>query len=348
MPSRSPNAIYNSYALSGKYSENEIQSNANQKQQQGDSKSARILQLINKSEISRRTYTILQAMKRRGGSQQRLDKLEVPASWPPAYTPADQVTQLEDPKTSHCAEWRTITDPLAIEYYLMLRNRLHFGQAHGTPFTIPPLSDQLDWGATTTAANEVLQGTSSLQHDVAHCQRLLQACQAVTPLDSIPAEMTLSEFRGKIVKWRETTTTSPSGRHLGCYKALFAPGIYTKATDPQDYHAFQEKQTSIIQLLMSLINYAIRNQYVLDRWKSIVNTMIFKEVGSYQIHRLRVIHIYEAAFNLLLAVKWRRLLHHADREGLIHAGQYGGRPGCEAQSLTFLCNANKVLFYVAL
>ena len=120
-------------------------------------------------------------------------------------------------------------------------------------------SDQLDCGVTTTAAHEVLQGNFSLQHDVAHCQRQLQACQAVTPLDSIPAEMTLSEFRGKMVKWRETATTSPSGRHLGCYKALFATALYNEATNPQDYHAFQEKQTSIIQLLMSLVNYAIRN-----------------------------------------------------------------------------------------
>ena len=64
--------------------------------------------------------------------------------------------------------------------------------------------------------------------------------------------------------------------------------------------------------------------------------MIFKETGNYQIHRLRVIHIYEADFNLLLAVKWRQLLQSADLLGLINEGLFGGRPGCEAQSLTFL------------
>ena len=171
---------------------------------------------------------------------------------------------------------------------------------------------------------------------VAHCSHLLQACKSVTPLDSIPAELTFSEFQGKIVKWRETTTTSPSGRHLGCYKALFSAGVYEEATDLEAYRAFCAKQQAIAGLLVSIINYAVRNQYVLQRWKWIVNTMIFKEIGVYKIHRLRVIHIYEADFNLLLAVKWRRLLHHADREGLVHAGQYGGRPGCEAQSLTCL------------
>ena len=34
-------------------------------------------------------------------------------------------------------------------------------------------------------------------------------------------------------------------------------------------------------------------------------------------------------------MRWRRLLHYADREGLVHARQYGG-PGHEAQLLTFL------------
>jgi hypothetical protein len=130
---------------SGKQRENELRFNANQQQQHGDLASARILQRINKSEISRRTYTILQAMKNRGGTVQWLDKLEIPASWPPAHTPADQVTQLEDPTISQCEEWRTITDPMEIEYFLMLRNRLHFGQAQGTPFTVPPLSANLDW-----------------------------------------------------------------------------------------------------------------------------------------------------------------------------------------------------------
>ena len=52
--------------------------------------------------------------------------------------------------------------------------------------------------------------------------------------------------------------------------------------------------------------------------------------------RLRVIHIYEADFNLILAVKWRDLLRTADAKQLLNEGQYGGRPGCEAQSLTLL------------
>jgi len=64
--------------------------------------------------------------------------------------------------------------------------------------------------------------------------------------------------------------------------------------------------------------------------------MIFKESGNYRISRLRVIHIYEADFNLILAVKWKQLVQAAEMSGLINEGLFGGRPGREAQSLTFL------------
>jgi hypothetical protein len=146
-------------------------------------------------------------------------------------------------------------------------------------------------------------------------------------------------FLGKIKKWRESTTTSPSRRHLGRYKSLFAPGSYIQEPEENGqgaFEIFESKQADISALILRLINFCIESGYVLDRWKHIVNTMIFKDTGNYKIHRLRVIHIYEADFNLLLPVKWRELLHAADRRGTINPGQYGGQPGHEASSLALL------------
>jgi hypothetical protein len=37
-----------------------------------------------------------------------------------------------------------------------------------------------------------------------------------------PTFLTMKEFTGKFRVWRESTSTSPSGRHLGQYKALVA------------------------------------------------------------------------------------------------------------------------------
>ena len=300
----------------------------------GTKSKVKILKAIRKVENNLKTFKILKQMRLRKIEAQSIDRLEIPASWPAPEAEMTSLEQLEDPKT--CTRWKWVTDPQEVEHYLLLRNRLHFGQAQGTPFTLPPLQDDLDWPASTEVAEQILQGTQSYTSVIPNCEDLLRACQAATELDALPDEISTNEFRAKIKIWREATTTSPSGRHLGRYKALYAPGIPEDSDEPGEGISLKAKQEAIAALIVTLINYCIRNTYVLDRWKKIINVMIFKEQGNFKIHRLRVIHIYEADFNLILAVKWRQLLRHADTQTLLNEGQYGGRPGCEAQSLTLL------------
>ena len=84
---------------------------------------------------------------------------------------------LEDPKLTK--QWRTVTDPTEIEHYLLLRNYQHFGQAHGTPFTMPPLSDMVDWTATTNQSHEILTGRySDIPNQMVLHHEFLKQCQA--------------------------------------------------------------------------------------------------------------------------------------------------------------------------
>jgi hypothetical protein len=64
--------------------------------------------------------------------------------------------------------------------------------------------------------------------------------------------------------------------------------------------------------------------------------MIHKEAGNHKIHRLRVIHLFEADYNLILSVKWRQQIYAADKKQLVNPGQYGSYPGREATSLCLL------------
>jgi hypothetical protein len=64
--------------------------------------------------------------------------------------------------------------------------------------------------------------------------------------------------------------------------------------------------------------------------------MIHKEAGNHKIHRLRVIHLFEADYNLILSVKWRQQIYAADKAQLVNPGQYGSYPGREATSLCLL------------
>ena len=55
-----------------------------------------------------------------------------------------------------------------------------------------------------------------------------------------------------------------------------------------------------------------------------------------QIHRLQVIHIYEADQSTLWAKRWGDQLRKAVNEKTMHSGQFGGLPGRSSTSVTFL------------
>lgn len=96
------------------------------------------------------------------------------------------------------------------------------------------------------------------------------------------------------------------------------------------------KQQMLLQATVQLLNYALRHGYSFHRWSKIVNVMLQKDPGNPRIHRWRIIHIYEADYNLLLAVKWRQALHHAEDQRLLNEGLYGSHPGRSAHDPAFL------------
>ena len=49
---------------------------------------------------------------------------------------------------------------------------------------------------------------------------VLKNCVQIAP-QKTNLEITVAQLRGKMKVWREGTTTSPNGRHLGHYKSLF-------------------------------------------------------------------------------------------------------------------------------
>ena len=302
----------------------------------GTTNHTRKVKAIKTKEAAKKAWKTLKFLKAQSGATQTLNRIDIPDSWPGPLDPVTPYHDLEDPKK--CTQWRNISNPDEIEHYVRLRNRGHFGQAQGTPFTEVPLKHQINWQADTPTCEEILNGYHQIEtiDTIPQCQSLLDACKVATELDLLPYEITEKDFEGKIKSWNESTTTSPSGRHLGRYKSLYTDVPQTDDEISPGDISIKAKQVFITRTIIAVINYCLRTGYVLERWKTIINTMIFKETGNYQIHRLRVIHIYEADFNLLLAVKWRQLLQSADMLGLINEGLFGGRPGCEAQSLTFL------------
>jgi len=263
---------------------------------------------------------------------QGIDRVTIPSSWiqateamdreelknttrkenTPETSEDDIMITLEDPKTADKDDpslWAEVDDPKEVGFLLRLRNRRHFGQSEheNTPFTQEPLKKKFNWSATTAVAEKVLQGDYS-DEDLEEIQRLfVDNCRRVTELDSLSPKITIADLKGMFTKWRENTSTSPSGRHLGHYKILFSRVDHRLPEDER----IKAQQKDIHQLYADMI----KHKYSYERWKHVVKQMIYKDQGNTKIHRLQVIHIYECDLNFILGYKWREALHKAQEEG---------------------------------
>lgn len=230
-----------------------------------------------------------------------------------------------DPKT--CEEWTTLTDPKAINTSLAERNQKHFSQAKDKSLTSPPFDITNDFEATCTRAEQLLAGTFPIPEELNEATKwLLQNFKRVAAVDAVDHVLTEAEFEGKIRSWKERTSTSPkSNVHLGHGKVYFA----RHPLDPNSEEAqlLEQQRSYVLRGHLVLLNYALQTGYSYNRWKVIVNAMLEKEPGNPKIHRLRVIHLYEYDFNLILCVKWRKLLHHVCDHNLINWSCYGSNPG---------------------
>lgn len=128
-----------------------------------DKNHAKLLRRLkrNENKVNRVTEKIKAARER--GQRQGVTRIEIPR--PPST----------DPKT--CTEWQTIDVPSEIVEHLQRRNRQHFGQAHGTPFTVAPLSTALTFCGDTGTAESILDGTYPIDQHSESVQLLLQHLQ---------------------------------------------------------------------------------------------------------------------------------------------------------------------------
>ena len=304
-----------------------------------DKTKEKYLRNMRRSEKQARAYSQLKYRRGRIQTSSGIDRLEIPNEWPSMEEYDENIEyNLIDPKKidkNDPSVWRQINCPTEIEFYLRLRNQRHFGQAETdkTPFTTDEMKEEFDWAATTSAAKEVLEGTYVNATMTEVEQLFAKNLVRVREQDESRNILLYSEFRGKMKVWRETTSTSPSGRHLGHYKALVS--VIDRTLPTEEKEKLYDIQKDIANVYIAIINYCIRHRYSLDRWKVIVNMMIYKEPGNVKIHRLRVIHLYEADLGLLWGAQWGSSMRTAVRDRTLHQGQFGGLPGRDCTSLTF-------------
>ena len=283
-----------------------------------DQKSAIRLRRLRKAEDVNQLFSKLRRL-RNPGIRTGITRIEIP------------VAPRADPKT--CVHWKQIEVPTEVLMHLQQRNRDHFGQAKGSPFTVQPLSDDLGFCGDGPESMSMLNGSydvSQLEANVALLVQHLKQTSEMAAIETHPT-ITTEEYVGKLKIWSESTSTSPSGLHLGHYKALIARHHYSDIdTDDEELVAkrdtWNRMQTSLLELHVNMLNYALERGYSYQRWHIVANAILFKDKDNVRVHRTRVIHIYEADYNLMLGIKWRIALYQAEALRELNAGQYGSRP----------------------
>jgi hypothetical protein len=114
--------------------------------------------------------------------------------------------------------WKRIYDPKQVEEKILEHNIKHFGQAEGTLFTRREVTDIFDYEGASTNASELLLGNfdvHSIPTATVSARTLLHILSNENKLQTIADHISLQEFIKAFKTWKESTSTSPSGRHLG-------------------------------------------------------------------------------------------------------------------------------------
>jgi hypothetical protein len=165
-----------------------------------DKAHAALLRRLRRAELIKRLFDKLKTLRARG-HQSGVTRIEIP------------LHPSEDPKT--CDDWQTIDVPDEIVHHIQARNRKHFGQAHGTPFTCEPLKTEMGFCGDGPGSEALLQGqyhSHPLSPQIQLLLHHLKLTDEMAQLCSFPTILH-EEFVGKLKAWRESTTTSPSGMH---------------------------------------------------------------------------------------------------------------------------------------
>jgi hypothetical protein len=218
--------------------------------------------------------------------------------------------------------WKILNDPQQIEKTLIDRNITHFGQAHNTPFTSDDVTRIFGQDGHSHNTEELLQGSiPDIDHLPIKVQLILKKI-ASSPQPTFDPEISTNKLKETYKNWKESTSTSPSGCHLGHWHALMAPD----GTKPTNQGSDETIGTKIMNIHANTLNASsILSGIPLDRWTTVHSNMISKIEGVPQVDKLRVIHLYEADYNGYLKKEWpNRAVRHTTERHILNNSQGGG------------------------
>jgi hypothetical protein len=174
---------------------------------------------------------------------------------------------------------KTVDTRKALETAIIQHNKQHFAQAQGTPFTCEPFSRigrSNGYDVYTDQDGHKIQVPEDSFIETKTVLQLLRERQR-EPGPRWSEEVSFNQFISDFLHWREKTSTSPSGRHLGLYGALVtascnAGGEFSTYHKSED-HTTQEMSKQILMMIHRLAASAARLGFFLHRWIQVINIM---------------------------------------------------------------------------
>ena len=198
------------------------------------------------------------------------------------------------------------------------------------------MQELLGYDGVSTAIEEILNGNIehiNLTTFNPGTTQIFERLSTKRKLNDVNDDITYEEWCNGIRKWSEKTTTSPSGRHLGHYKAL----LKDDSLNINYNETYKDPAHNIMKVYYEISMAALLTGTSLNRWQDVITTMIPKISGCNKINKLRAIHIFEADFNLMLKILWsRKMVWNALGNRMLNSGQAGSRPGCNAIDIVIM------------
>lgn len=233
----------------------------------------------------------------KGEIRSRLDRVEVP-------------TRDSD---GEIIGWRSVTAPAELFKTLLAQNVTHFSQAKDTPFVTGPLGQKLHPFEQNQFSESILQGTVnltglSLNTAIHACIQEMCFPSGEDGLDPVSDLISSEDLSDEFKMLSEDISSSPSGRHIGHYKAALG--------DPD-----------LCTMYATVLSIPFKHGFTLHWWTSAVQVMLEKTKGCARVDKLRVIQLMEADLNMALHIIFgRRLIHRAEDQGTIPLTQCGSQP----------------------
>lgn len=173
--------------------------------------------------------------------------------------------------------WETVVDQKEMEKHILTYNRDSFRAADESPLGHGVIYDALTFSSLSPASSSLFLGEFPKEwHNDGEVMREFLASftipERVRKKGDIPSLISEDDIRKGFGTWKESTSTSPSGRHLGHYKAIVQDPI-------------------LLQCLTKFMNIAIQSGISVPRWSNAITVLLEKDPGQPRIHRLRIIHL---------------------------------------------------------